>query len=109
MPDFVFGTRLKMLRESKGLLQKDLAKISGISANNISNWELGFGRPSVDKLRILCRALNCSADVLLGMTQYRLTEDELTCLLAYRELDETGKQLVRAVLHIQNNSGNPGD
>lgn len=109
MPDYIFGTRLRMLRESKGLMQKDLAKLSGISANLISNWELGFGRPSVDKLRILCRALNCSSDLLLGLTQFRLTEDELACLLAYRDLDDSAKEYIRAALRIQNRTGKPGN
>jgi len=46
----LFGTKLKVLRELKGLNQGDLAKQFGINQATISKWEKGKQEPSFEML-----------------------------------------------------------
>ena len=96
-----FAARLRAFRESRGLQQKDLGDLAGIPANNISNWELAYSYPSIPSLIKLAVALGCSVDNLLGAPGSGITGDELAFLSKYRQLDEAGKDTVRAVLDSQ--------
>lgn len=62
--------RLKNLRESKNLLQKDVAKELGITKSAYSNYEQGIRFPTYDILIKICKFYNVSADYLLGLTDY---------------------------------------
>lgn len=53
---------------SAGLTQKDLADAANISQGNISNFEKGSRSPETISLIKLARALNCSTDYLLGLS-----------------------------------------
>lgn len=96
-----FGTRVKLMRVRRGLSQTDLAAKTGLSANQISNWELDYSMPTCRYIPALCRGLGCSADYLFGLEQETLTEDEQYCLDHYRRLDDAGRHTVRAVLDSQ--------
>lgn len=58
-----FGEKLRRLREEKGLTQVQLAELSGLSQNGISNWEKGMREPSWLNVVALCLALgvDCGA------------------------------------------------
>ncbi len=45
--------------------QADLAQKVGVRQNTISGWELGTRHPSIAKLKILARVLECSINDLL--------------------------------------------
>jgi transcriptional regulator with XRE-family HTH domain len=64
------GERLLILRRRRGLSQGDLAKASGLNRNTIARLEQDdlhdLGGQSIVKL---ARALDCTADVLLGMVE----------------------------------------
>jgi transcriptional regulator with XRE-family HTH domain len=65
-----FGTRLKQVREAKGITQKTLGKGLGArgkdaSKASLSDWEGGDHFPKVDQLIIICERLSASADYLL--------------------------------------------
>lgn len=62
---YEIGKKIRSIRESRGLTQKDLAKAIGVSNSRISNWEQGINRPDADILTALCRELHVSADELL--------------------------------------------
>lgn len=64
---FSIGARLKTIRETRGMSQKQMAQLLGMSNTRISNWELGVSRPDVDALALICTQLNISADYLLGI------------------------------------------
>ena len=49
--------QLEDLRKDLGLEQKDLANISGVSQQNISNYERGLSSPKEEDLRKLGKAL----------------------------------------------------
>lgn len=60
------GERLKASRESKGLLQSELAKLIGVkSANVISNWEKDVSKPDANKMVRICQVLEISLSYLL--------------------------------------------
>lgn len=61
-----FNERLKRFRKEKGLTQVQLAELTGITARQIQNYEGGKARPRLDAAEKLAKALNVSADELLG-------------------------------------------
>lgn len=61
-----FSERLKKLREEKGLTQVQLSELTGITARQIQKYEGGQSRPRLDAAEKLAKALNVSADELLG-------------------------------------------
>ncbi len=63
----LFTARLKELRKEKALSQKALAKIIGTTDDSIYSWERGRSQPSIEYIKLLCNALETSADYLLGI------------------------------------------
>ena len=63
--------RLKELREDKDLLQKDIAKILGITQRNYSYIETGSTALTEDLLRKLADYYNTSIDYILYRTDER--------------------------------------
>lgn len=68
-PNFrkTFGALLKELRTSRELTQTELAKLAGMQPSHISLFETGTREPTLNNLRRLTKALNTSADYLLGL------------------------------------------
>jgi transcriptional regulator with XRE-family HTH domain len=64
----IFSERLRSLRNSKGLSQKNIAEKIGITEAGYQNYEVGRRLPTFEKLLAICNALDCSADYLLGRT-----------------------------------------
>lgn len=65
------GKRLKMLREEKGLTQKDLAEKLSLTPKAISFYELGSREPSGDALIRMAHILGTTTDYLLGNSTTR--------------------------------------
>lgn len=61
------GDNLKNARVSVGMTQKELAEKLGVYPKDICRWETGVRVPGADKLAAICRALNVSADDILGL------------------------------------------
>ena len=61
---------LKAIRESKGILQRDLAVAIQRTRACISQWELGKTEPSIDDLCAIANFMQCSVDELLGREDY---------------------------------------
>ena len=66
------GERLQKLRKERRLSQKELAKVLGISAGIISNYESSERTPSLENLIALATFYRYSTDYLLGLDK---TED----------------------------------
>lgn len=62
------GTKIKELREGKGLTQQKLADTIGVSRTAIYQWETGTYQPEGDNLINLAGALGVSAAYLLEET-----------------------------------------
>lgn len=61
-----FGDRLLAAREARGLNQTELAKASGLQPAAIGHFENHRRKPSFANVRALAKALEVSADYLLG-------------------------------------------
>jgi XRE family aerobic/anaerobic benzoate catabolism transcriptional regulator len=60
------GERTRALRARRGLTRKGLAKAAEVSERHLANVEMGVGNASVQFLRQLAVALNCSLAELVG-------------------------------------------
>lgn len=61
-----FGTRLRELRESRGLDREDVAAATKQAPETIARYERGERQPRVDELRILAKLLGTSVGYLSG-------------------------------------------
>lgn len=66
MSDDQFGDRLLAARENRKLSQTDLASKAGLQPAAIGHFERNRRKPSFANVRALAKALNVSADYLLG-------------------------------------------
>lgn len=57
---------IKKIRESRGMLQYELANRMGVSQASVSAWESGRAMPSAENLLKLADILECTVDALLG-------------------------------------------
>lgn len=62
-----FGRKIKDLRESKHLTQKELGKILSIRNTTISAWEKDIAEPPLETIKKLCIMFDVSSDYLLGL------------------------------------------
>jgi len=63
-----FGSRLKIVREEKGLKREEIAKKIGTSSAIIGRYERNERTPSVDIAKNIAEALEVSLDYLVGDT-----------------------------------------
>ncbi len=74
-----FGEKLKYLRKSHGLNQKQVAEKLGITSATVSAYELGKKYPSLDILIKICTIFDVSSDFLLGLSDsMKLLKSDLT-------------------------------
>jgi transcriptional regulator with XRE-family HTH domain len=103
-----FGTRLRALREKAVLTQRELARLAGIEAMQISRYERGVGYPAVETLLALAKTLDVDLDyLLLGKTEQAATGDtskafrHVLLLEKLREADqELGRKDVEMVVAL---------
>ncbi len=62
-----FRERFNECLKYANVKQTDLAKIANVSKQCISDYKSGKSEPSIDTLFLLCKALDVSADYLLGL------------------------------------------
>ena len=73
-----FGNILKKIRQENGLTQEELAKKINTARSNIANYENDKNMPSVDILEKLSEIFNVSTDFLLGKTDKRNNDTDLS-------------------------------
>ena len=59
-----FGEKIRDARISKGMTQRDLASIIGVTPESVSYYERDLKRPSFDVLKSICNALVLSIEDL---------------------------------------------
>lgn len=65
-----FGERILILRRRNDLTQRELAKMAGINSNTLARVERGEVKDLAGQsIARLARALGCSGDYLLGLTE----------------------------------------
>ncbi len=60
------GERTRALRARRGLTRKGLAKVAEVSERHLANVEMGVGNASIQFLRQVAQALNCTLAELVG-------------------------------------------
>ena len=60
--------RLKLLRDKKGLTQKEVSSLTGIVRATLANWEIGRTEPDLGALKLLAEFYETSTDYILGLT-----------------------------------------
>ncbi len=63
-----FGEKIKELRLTRGLTQKQLAKELEQAQSTIVYWEQNKQEPNITSLKKLCEFFDVSADYLLGLS-----------------------------------------
>ena len=84
--------RLRHMRQQRGLTQRQLGELCGITLYQISRYETNKSDISGDSLEALARNLDVSTDYLLGLSQQpkgqlgdsQLSEEELAILDIFR-------------------------
>lgn len=69
-----FGARLRLLRQSKGLTQKQLAENLNLTKSVVSAYETDMRLPSYDVLIKISNIFGVSTDYLLGVHQKKTLE-----------------------------------
>ena len=64
-----FAARLRRIRDKRELSQSDLARRAGMQPSAVAHFEADRRKPSFDNVRALAKALEVSADYLLGTTE----------------------------------------
>lgn len=64
----IFAERLRKVRAENGESREALGKILGVSVSQISEMENGRKGTTLERLALICRHYNVSADYLLGLT-----------------------------------------
>lgn len=70
-----FSKKLHELRTERGLSQKKLADLAGISQTSIFYWEKGSRKPKVEQLYRIAAALGVDPDVFFSNDEQQLIED----------------------------------
>ena len=65
--DTIFATRLREAREHRGWNQAQLAQRAELQPSAIAHFESSRRKPSFDNVRRLAKALEVSADFLMGV------------------------------------------
>lgn len=102
----MFGTRLKFLREEKGLSMEQLANAVEVSNASICMWEHGNTEPRASQIVRFARFFSCSTDYLMGNTDdmgyyipsdplsVSVNADEMQLLDSYRKLNKNNQKLL---------------
>ena len=64
-----FGQKLRKLRETHNLTQKQMGDFLNTTQRKISYLETDQNEPCLEDIRILCRRFGISADYLLGLSK----------------------------------------
>lgn len=95
-PTSNFGERLRAIRENRELSQSDLARLAGMQPSAIAHFEADRRKPSFHNVRALAKALNVSADYLLGSN---------TATTAFRDEDKLSakdREYIQGIIDMMN-------
>ena len=74
---YKFPSRLKELMEECNISQNKLSKETGIAQSQIARWLKNETRPNIDFLMTLAQFFKCSIDYLVGLEDWKSTENRL--------------------------------
>lgn len=82
------GTRIRDVRQRRGLSQEKVAELVGVSRQAVAKWESGQSAPSTENLLRLAEVLGTTADLLMAPAEPKpaLTEAQLSDFLRKEQL-----------------------
>jgi len=93
-----FGQRLRLLRENRGLTQKELGQILNVSESTIGMYERGEREPNFETLEKIADYFEVQVDYLLG-------RDPSNLKMKYDDLDVEERQIIRELEYIADKNG----
>lgn len=101
----MLGSRIRELREERGLTQEELGKILNLTKGNISKYESSKLEPNIETIKLIANYFKVSTDYLLGRTEYRnyphtqaahIAENESEYPLTEKDLEHIERLLRKA-------------
>ena len=106
------GERIKKVRQEKGLSQKALGQLLGVSQQHIAQYETGKRKPKYDTLKKIIHALDVPLFDIVGEDELEIMvtaqmqeeirqevniipKDEVFLMHDYKKLNNTGKKEAR--------------
>jgi transcriptional regulator with XRE-family HTH domain len=100
--------RLRAIRAHKGWSQNQLAQRSGIDPSRIARYEKDGAEPTAHNLRLICDALDVTADFLLGrdtldarFSRELAVSESLALFIRHGRLDDDALRRLHQVARIQ--------
>lgn len=97
-----------MLREERNLKQEDIANLLHVEIAAISKYETGRVPLKEEYIKILSNFFNVSSDYLLGLTDFKTSQDKKSeqttdkefaaFYKGYKDLDDADKEILKATL-----------
>ena len=106
----MLGSRIRELREERGLTQEELGKILNLTKGNVSKYESSKLEPNIETIKLIANYFKVSTDYLLGRSEYRnyphtraahIDEDEASYPITQKDLDYIEKLLKKARENIK--------
>lgn len=104
----IFSQNLRNLMYKRDITQRQLANQIGVSSTIVSDWYNGKKTPRMDKIDLICRALNCDRSDLMFETinekpveikpDISFTPDDYRLIIKIMQLDGAGRTLVDLVV-----------
>ena len=94
-----FAERLYHFRKLRGLTQKELAELIGITKTQVYRYEKNAAQPTLDVIKRLAIALTITTDELIFEEGERKPDDSLGLLLErISNLDESEKHVIKEMI-----------
>lgn len=93
--NFIYGKKIKELREKENVSQKQLSEALGISRSSINQYEQQYDIVPIKRLNQIATYFNVSIDYLLGLTNiknYKNTRKEIDFDLSSKRLKTWRKE-----------------
>ena len=92
--------RIRQLRIKNKMTQQEVGETLGVGNTAVSMYENGHRRLDDSSIRDLCALFGCSADYLLGLSDYRLpvTDQDARHLEAYHSADKEDRKAIDKIL-----------
>lgn len=90
------GENLRAVCRAKGIKNKEVAQVVGVSESCVSNWFSGKNSFDVDNLYSICAFLGISLDQAFGISSIHfgvLSDDEVDLLNAYRAAEPSAREI----------------
>ena len=85
-------TKIRELRISRKISQKEFAKAIGVPANTLCQWETGKRAPDYEMLKKIAAYFGVSADYLLDIQEEKLGDEVKSLIPLFNESDSQDRE-----------------